>query len=351
MINTLSSKPSDLVILLCLAIMMGSCTTVPQASEVPTTARPVPRKHLNHRDIRERAIEQVIASLASQDPFIRANAVETSQYLPDRVGHMVQLALEDKSEAVRFAAAAIIGKQRLKDLVRPVRRLLNDPSMSVYASALFALRRCGDPVDISPMAQLMQQPDATLRGNVAMLLGLLEEPSAIPILKNGSKWLGDYQISDAQASLIRLQIAEAMVILGDESGLEAIRAMAYSTNDEVRILAVQALGRVRDRKFEPALHSILNHNPIELRLAAAGSLAQLGDSAGLKILLAGSRFSLDPVRSQAAVALGYIAHPVAVQARVDLLTDPSEQVRLSAAAAILQGGQLDSTKLAATEEH
>ena len=74
MINTLSSKPYDLVILLCLAITMASCTAVPQVSEVPTTTRPVVQKHVNHRDMRERAIEQVIASLASQDPFIRANA-------------------------------------------------------------------------------------------------------------------------------------------------------------------------------------------------------------------------------------------------------------------------------------
>jgi HEAT repeat protein len=46
---------------------------------------------------------------------------------------------------------------------------------------------------------------------------------------------------------------------------------------------------------------------------------------------------LPPVRAQAAKTLGSFHDPRAATALVKLLDDPSEQVRLSAAAAVLRG--------------
>lgn len=286
--------------------------------------------------VKERAIEQVLNSSRSPDPFLRANAVEAMQPLPDRALPLAQLGLDDEHEAVRFASLVTIGRLKLTPLGTAAAQRINDPSPSVRAAAMFAAHLCGSQVDISQMAMLLQSPNPSVRGNVAMLLGLMGEPSAAPMLQELAA-VPMPKASAVRQSLVRLQIAEAMAWLGDASALNAVRAGAYSPFDEVRVLAVQAMGKLGDRWMTTAIVQMLDEPPIELQLAAAETLARLGRDQGLPVMLQGAQSDLPPVRAQAAFALGQLHHkPEAAQALVRLLDDPQEQVRLSAAAAILQ---------------
>ena len=285
--------------------------------------------------VREKAVEQIVICSQAEDPFLRANAIEAAQWLPDRALQLVQLGLQDENPAVRFTAVAMVGKLKLTALVQSVTALRDDPSPSVRAATLFALKRCDQPVDITPMASMLVQPDATLRGNVAMLLGQLDDASAIPMLKSLAHAPSPRDFSLQQDAIVEVQVAEAMVGLGHEPALEVLRAKSFSPYDEVRITAVRALGFYNDRKFEQALIEMLGQDPIELRLAAAESLARMGTSQGLPVVLGGCEFDLPPVRAQAALALGLFTGRLAGQWRNALLTDPSQQVRLAAAAAVL----------------
>ncbi len=224
---------------------------------------------------RERAIQQILTSARGQDPFLRADAIEAAQSLPDRVVPMLQLGLDDAQPAVRFTALVTIGKLHLSTMAPAAQRLLSDKSDSVRAGAIFALRACGKKVDATPLAVMLTEQDLGVRSNVAMLLGLLGDPSAVPMLKDMAT-VPVLKASQGAEAVERIQIAEAMVKLGDPEALGVVRASCYSPFDEVRVLAVQIIGRTGDHRMERGLAAMLDRPPIELQLAAAEGACQAG---------------------------------------------------------------------------
>lgn len=283
------------------------------------------------------AIQQILASSKSPNAFLRANAIEAMQGLPHRVASLVQLGLDDPHPVVRFAAAATIGKLKLAALIPSAQRLLEDPSESVRAAVLYAMRRCDVSADLSPLAQMLTSTDPTVRGNAAMLLGEMGEPSAVPMLKELAR-VPLPRASAAQEAIVRIQVAEAVVKLGDESALNAVRSGVYSQFDEVRVLAVSILGELQDRRMEKAYAQLLTEPPVELQLAAAGALAQVGREEGLAVVLEACGSSMPTVRAQAAWTLQYFTDSRAEEALIRMLDDVDEQVRLSAAASVLRRG-------------
>ncbi len=281
------------------------------------------------------AVAQVLESIRSDSPYLRANAIETAQRLPRRVVPLVQLGLDDSAPVVRFAALATIGKLRLHNLAPAAERLVADPSESVRAASLAALHQCGRVVDLSPLAGMLASSDPGTRGNVAMLLGQMGDTDSVAMLKEMAR-VPMPRVGAVQAALVRLQVAEALVKLGDESSLNAIRAAVYSPFDEARVVAVSMLGALADRRMEKAIVQLLSKPPIELQLAAAETLARLGKADGRAFVLEACGSEIATVRAQAALALAQFEATKVLEKLVVLLRDPDEQVRLSAAAAIMR---------------
>jgi HEAT repeat protein len=248
---------------------------------------------------------------------------------------VVQLGLEDENPGVRFAALVTAGKLRMLSLKPMAQRRLDDKNASVRAAALFAVKASGGEVDLSPMAPMLASNDPGLRGNVAMLLGLLGDASAAPMLKEMAG-VAMPRASDVRAAIVRVQVAEAVALLGDDEALDALRAAAYSPYPEVRILAVQAMGHVRDQRMAPAIIQMLEENPQELKLAAAEALGRMGLPDGKAVALQAAASPTATVRVQTAFALRRFDDPVTAAALVGLLNDPEPVVRLAAAAAVLQ---------------
>ena len=324
-----------LVLLMSLGLLEAGCASTSTGAPVLSPRQESREALAMLGDLRAKAIEQILASSRSKDPFQRANAIEASQALPQRVIPFVQLGMDDPNPAVRFVALATIGKLKLREVAPGARRLLNDPNPSVRAAAMFALRNCGQKVDISPMSALLLGQDPHTRSNVAMLMGWMGDKSAVPLLKDAAR-VPMPLASEVEAALVRLQIAEAILRLGDNSVIDSARAALYSQFDEVRVLAVGIIGEIGDERFASALVPMLNGPPVEIRVAAAASLAELGHPDGLKVVLGALATPISAVRAQAAMALSRFADVQASQALGRLLDDPSEQVRLAAAAAIVK---------------
>ena len=282
-----------------------------------------------------RAITQLLESARSKNPFIRANALEVAEHLPGRVVPLVHLGLEDEEPVVRFTALVVVGRLELKEVAALARGLLDDDDASVRAGAMFALRQCGMEVDITPMARMLASKDPQVRSNAAMLLGRMGDASAVPLLKSMAK-APLPRASAVRTALVRIQVAEAILNLGDDSALDAIRAGAYSVYDEIRILAVSIMGQQGDQRMAEAIRGLLHSQPIQIQVAAAASLAVLGQPVGFEVLLAAAESERSTVRSQAAMSLaGYRHERGALQVVAKLLDDQEEQVRLAAAATVL----------------
>lgn len=297
-------------------------------------------------EARPRAIEQVLDSSESRDPYLRANAMEAVGMLPERALPVVQMGLEDEHPAVRFAALVTMGRLDQEEAGDTVLAMMeDDASASVRAAARFAAHATGVEVDLAPLSTMLASPSPGLRSNVAILLAEMGDPSAVPMLAELARTPMP-RADPARQALTRIQVAETMALLGDEASVDALRAGAYSELDEVRVLSVQALGRLEDRQMVTALKHILELDgkqrpPIEVRLAVVEALARMreGHRRSLPTVLEGAEMDEPPIQAQAAMTMALLPEREAAERLVELLEHDHEQVRLAAAAGILRAGE------------
>lgn len=365
------SVNGPMVVLVMVLIAVGPGLAQEQAPDQDSPA--VPQINWNQRLDHSvgRAVHQLLASTSSNDLFIRSNAMEACENLdPLRAMPILQIGIDDPAVPVRFAALTTIGKMRMRELLPAARRQFKDTSPHVRAAVIFVLRRCGEPIDPTPLASMLTSRDASLRGSVAMLLGMMGDSSAVPMLKNLAQVPLPRTDNPVSGVLVRIQTAEARVRLGDDSVVNVIRGGLYSNHDEVRVLAAMMLGRIRDFRMEEAFFELMDNeiDPIELRLAAADALARMSRTVEVvKEVLENADLVLTAGQSESPLVRSQTAHTLASiesarrqserylatldeippryvgelflqdrlsQAIVTLLGDASEKVRLSASAAV-----------------
>ena len=300
---------------------------------------------LQRSTMREEAFDLLMEFAEAPAPELRANAIEAMSGTPGRIERYVAEGLFDENEAVRFSAAMVTGYDRLYSLTPRVQSLLHDPSPSVRAAAIYALVRCSEPVDRSPLAvTLLDDPSPRHRANAAFVLGELDDPSALPLLREAVR---DPMTTarQSQVRILRLQIAEAMIKLGDDSQVESVRAALYPSRPEEledTALAVQIIGEVQDRGALDQLIYLAAYRergqmmPAEVRLAAAASLAKMGERGGYPIAEEYAGDEREALRAQAAYVYGQTGREANLGRLSFMLEDDSPLVRLSAAAAVLQ---------------
>ena len=329
---------------------------------------------------RERAVQLVLDASRSEDPRERAAAIEAAGAVPGRALPMAQLALSDENAGVRFAALVTIGKLQLVGLGPAALDLANDDNPSVRGAAVFAAQRCGEevpPRQLSYLAQMLGSQDLSTRGNAAMLLGMLGDRSAIPMLEEMARTPMP-RAEAADRIWLHLQFAEAILKLNpdDERVLEVVRTSVFSSVDDVRILALRIVGTIDDKSMIGALESLAaGQHPLQLRVAASRSLAEMDSDLGQRVLMRGARYTPDDlrqdsasflranggantqeavlmrrvmedaelcaaitadIRAQSAFGLGELDDAASARVLVGLLDDDHAIVKLAAAAAVLQ---------------
>lgn len=295
---------------------------------------------------REEALALLIEFTTSDEAQLRANAIEALEQVPSRVEPVLPAALVDDNLGVRAIAAMVVGRLRLKDLAPSVRPLLDDDSPFVEASAIYALRRCREDVDLSPLADmLLHHSSPRIRSHAAFILGELGERSAIPLLQEAARTRMP-RAEPNEVKLLQLQIAEALVKLGDDESIHAIRAALYPSSPEqleATALAVQILGEVQDRRARGQLINLAAFRdetgsmmPAEIRLAAAASLAEMGERNGWFIAEEYKDNEMGVVRAQAAHVFGVTGRAGDIYRLEKMMEDPDGLVRVAAASAVIR---------------
>lgn len=292
--------------------------------------------------LRTKAIDELTESAFDSEPLLRANAIEGLQEAPEVVEPIARAGLHDSNLGVRFVAAMVIGKLKLRDSVVFVEPLLNDSSTVVRAAAIFALRENGQNANPTLLATMLESRDTTERAQAALILGLLGDPSAIGMLRSAARRSSPLT-SMIEDRIARLQIAEALVKLGDVEAIETIRAALYPSRPEdleATALAVQIIGNVNDRRSIDQLVYLTAREgqdklPAEVRLGAAMSLAKLGNRRGGFIAEEYWQDANPAIRAQAAFVFGATTSPDNLE-KLDLLMDDEIGfVRIAAASATL----------------
>jgi len=293
--------------------------------------------------VRERAIGLLRRASESTNDQIRVHAVEAMQYAPDHLESVIRAGLGDANRGVRFASAMTVGKLTLTHMAHLAEPLVDDPSESVRIAAIYAMHRCGRPVSLDPLAEMLRSSDPEVKGNAVMVLGELGNPSAIPMLREAAR-SHSRRMSMNRQRVIDLQIAEAMVRLGNEDHLDVIRAALFAPAEqgEFAALACMIAGRLHDEAYGSALLDMAvregrDARPAEVRLAAAAALAEMHpERAPVHVPMHFVRHENYLIRAQAAWSLGAFPDPSVVPLLETLMEESNALVQVSAAGALLR---------------
>jgi HEAT repeat protein len=286
----------------------------------------------------ERSILLLQEDSRSNDPAIRANCIEALQPSNDpRAENVIDQGLHDPVWIVRFSAAMATGKRRTAQLKPVLLRLATtDDNDSVRVAAIYALHRLGDDRNMNTLAQTLNSSDPSTRANTALVLGLMGNPSAIPLLQSHA--------SEADPR-VKFEITAAMARLGDSHAQDIIASLAISkfAEDQWNAMSVcpelppdlaanaLVLGLQNPSNTPPALQDLTTRR----QLVAARSLGKMHSAQGAKIAIDNLANPNPSLRALAAFAMGELLAPQQDGSLAPLLEDKEENVRLAAAAAIV----------------
>jgi len=295
----------------------------------------------------ERARENLKETALSGDAELRANSIEALAIgAREDLEQVLPSGLNDENLGVRTVSAMAAGKRGITTVTPALESLLEDPSPFVRASAIYALARANGEVDPTPLAMMIfNDRSPRVRAHVAFILGEMGNASALPILRQAAK-ASLPRAAESEVRLFNLQLAEAMVKLGDEQQVHAIRAALYPTRPEeleATALAVQIIGEVEDRgSIDQLIYLSATRDengdlaPAEIRLGIASALAKLGLKDGSFIADEFWEHENPLLRAQAVQVygrIGLVEHLAKIEAALD---DPDPMVRVAASAAILR---------------
>lgn len=323
-----------------LAFVMAGCTGSPTMRMDPDHAI------VDARDTLRQAAED-------KDPVIQSNAIEAlSQTVGRQEGGLYVQALNSPNPVVQFAAAMAIGDLKYE----PAKELLGKiadaegPDKRVYAGALYALHRMGDYRHSQDLARLIQHHEAEVRALTALVLGKLGEPSAAYLLKG--------RVGDEREARVEIQLVESLAMLGDPYYKAILEGYCRRPFLDDRLVAIPAVARVRADHAVVVLTDLAGpRNVVPVRVAAAGAMAQLGlysdENYNLCLQAVENPLSLTRtsflsgrkeistgeillVQRLAAIALGSMNRPAAVDMLHRLLRHQDGSIRVAAAQSILR---------------
>ncbi len=296
--------------------------------------------------LQDRARGQLAAALASPDELVRAHALESiADLAPADAAALVLPRLTDPSLLVRKAAAITAGRLKLEAARGPLVELVttdvqagdpSDPDRAMYAlqarmAAVFALHSLGDRRFSHDFERTAVDPRPQVRGDTALLLSLIGDASAEPILFRMMK--------RDRVPNVRLQAAAALWRLGDARGEDTLIQATVSSYASDRMIALLALAAPRDRQVLRNVFGLITDEYPEVGLVAARAAAQLGNDAGVGVADHAAADGDPMQKALAALALGDMHRADAQPVLARLLADESADVRLTAAAALLEIGR------------
>jgi HEAT repeat protein len=267
----------------------------------------------------------------SSDEVLRAHALEVLKKLnaPD-AGPTIMAKLGDNSRLVRKSAALAAGELQYRPVQTRLNQMLETANGSERIAIIFALHRMGDPSHSHELEKTAVDSDPHIRGDTAMVLGMLGEKSAVPMLHA--------MLKDTDRA-VRLESAEALWKLGDPLGSDGLEAATLSANPDDRMVALLALAEPRDTQVLGNIEGLLTDDYVEVALVAARAAGMLGSDDGYGLALQSASSSDVGQRVLAGMALASIGRADAQPALRKLLADTNPDARLVAAGAILAIGK------------
>lgn len=215
------------------------------------------------------AVRPLLTALDHYHPRVKANATRALGQLADRRATLpIATLLADPVHVtpVRLAACEALGALGDPDGVPMLLQILGDPEVSVRRQALVALGRIGDARPVPALSLLVHHEQLALSAVGA--LGAIAHRGALPALVRVLK--------ERKAPRDVLEKAFwAMGSIRAESAASALRDFMDDEDEQTRIWAIEALGRLGDGESSARLVALLRDASPAVKEMAVWSLQQI----------------------------------------------------------------------------
>jgi HEAT repeat protein len=198
---------------------------------------------------------------------------------------------------LRADACEKLGLIRSERAVKPLIAALADPIPEVRVRATQALGQIGTSEALRPLVAALKSPGRWSAIRVSVVL-IMAGDEAVNVLLEDYQWLPDH----------------------------------------ARLAAVDIFARIRSLRASPLLRDLLGDPNPDLRARAANAIGMLGDPTGAEALTRSLEDPKWPVRAMAAKALGHLRESTSIGALKNALADPQWWVRANAAEALKSKG-------------
>jgi HEAT repeat protein len=273
--------------------------------------------------LRQLAIQTLRLGLRLGDPHERNVIAAVLGRLGDPAALWVlDEAIHSNEPMLRRTAADALGELATPGAVCVLRRLY-ESDMESKRLALSGLRRTGDKTAVLFYLDAIASQDAALRAQGIGGLGEARTPTVLPALRKFLKTEKD--------PLVGLTVAQALAAAGDKEGFAYLKAKLADKQEQVRDSVVGLLGALDDPAVVPLLKAALQADPsITVRTTAAASLTHFKDASGLP-LLEQALMDLDfRVRLGVAMALSRMDYTTAKSLVIKALSSEDPLVRTNA---------------------
>lgn len=274
-----------------------------------------------------RVQKAMIAALSDREDQVRCAAVESLGRLGDRSAAAPLLSvLGDTQKNVRAASAEVLGQLGNPAAVEPLRGLLADRAWEVRQAALLSLGRLHDKASMTAMTEMLHDREHEVREAACRALEALGDLGAITALVGALKdekpnvrqrataaltaldktW---WQTDAARAAAPQLQAAlQHNDYWVRQSAADILARLTHTQTAELRGLSptlptLAAPLHFRRQAAVDTLTTLLWDFDPELRIAAAGALAAIGQTSALPALVYASKETHPGVQAAAAKAV------------------------------------------------
>ena len=233
-----------------------------------------------------RSPEEYIDRLKSQQKAERTKAA--NQLIRFDADEVVPLLIEEADSGyirMRFEVVHLLGRFKDERAVPTLIAALGDRSPRVAAAAAWALGQIGSPTALASLLKYVRDPAAEVRQYVLGALGSCHSYEAEPALSD-SAFRVVRRALRAPKPKWRIAALQSLRVYGYRDSVEEVIRMALDPSDEVRYVAVQALGQMgraslgqsdRNAIYEALLGALDADELQSIRSKAVHALAEVGD--------------------------------------------------------------------------
>lgn len=204
--------------------------------------------------------------------------------------------------------------------------MLRDPEPRVRERFIESLKKIA-PHNLEAFVDGLKHGDSNVKNGTVTVMAFAGEPSlpvALKAVKN----------ADARAAA-----GNVLVKLGSASVPGLLKILKETQDEAIRLFAIETLGKIGDRSATPAILPYLSLPPEKKRIVI-GALGLIADPATEKYLIESLRNPEEDAdaRVQAALGLGKIGTPSAVNALINALDNVNLKISDGAVAGLSQAG-------------